>query len=113
MSPSGKTVLMNACKATPILSGLRQRKTKSFLNGNYSNFFQSSGNFSFSGFSELYQSLKRFGASFSKFWAKLLNSYKLINPYTESQAKVGSQSRVFSTPGLVGHFIKKSISASS
>lgn len=67
VSPSGNTVLMKFYNATVNLSGLKHLKTSNFLNGKVSNFFQSKGNFSFSGFNVLYQSLNLLGASFSRF----------------------------------------------
>jgi len=91
---------MNSVNETVILSGLRHLNTSNFLKGICSNFFQSKGNFYFSGAISLYQSLNLVGASVYKFWEKSLNSSKLINPWTLSQAVVGNQSNVFSTPGL-------------
>ncbi len=67
VSPSGSTYLMKLARATVNLSGRKHLKTKSFLKGKVSNFFQSNGNFSFSGVTVPYQSLNRAGASFSKF----------------------------------------------
>lgn len=104
---------MKSVKATVILSGLKHLNTKSFLKGMESSFFQSKGNFCFSGVISLYHSLNLLGASFSRFWAKDLNSSSWISPYTLSQAYLGNQSREHSTPGLGAALTKKSISACS
>ena len=110
-SPLGRTSLINRERATVILSGLKLLKTNNFLNGVLSSFFHSSGSLTSSGWSSLYQSLNLVGASFSIFWAKILNSYKSESAWTMFQAVSGSQSRVFSTPGLGIPLIKKSISS--
>lgn len=110
-SPLGSTYLMNLDKATVILSGLRHLKTSSFLNGVLSSFFHSNGSLTSSGWSSLYQSLNLVGASFYMFWAKILNYSSCESAWTIFQAVSGSQSRVFSTPGLGIPLIKKSISS--
>lgn len=112
-SPCGSTSRMNLARAMVMRSGRRQRSTRSFLKGIWSSFFQSSGSFWSSGTSSLYQSLKRVGASTFRFCPKLRNSSNSVRPVTQSQARVGSQSRVFSCPGYGTHLIRKSISATS
>jgi len=100
---------MKLFKAIVTLSGLIHLRTNSFKKGNYSNFLpHSRGSFYSSGASSLYHSLNLLGVS-SIFWAKLVNSESLINPWIESHAVYGSQSKGFSVPGIDLPWTKKSI----
>ena len=94
-SPRGNTSLINRERATVIRSGRIHLSTNSFLKGVASSFFHSRGSFTSSGWSSLYQSLKRVGASFYIFWAKDLNSSSWDNACTIFHATSGNQSRVF------------------
>lgn len=109
-SPLGNTSRMNRDNATVIRSGLKHLKTNNFLNGVVSSFFHSRGSLTSYGVNSLYQSLKRVGASFSMFCAKLLNSSSVVRDCTRFHEVSGNQSSEFSTPGLGIAFIKKSIS---
>lgn len=71
--PLVKAPAKNLSKAGVILSGLIHLKTNIFWKGYLSNFFQSKGNFTYSGLISLYHYLNLNGASFYKFIANISN----------------------------------------